>query len=116
VSAGFRYAGRVYWGTNGAIEVCIESMIAAADEIEGAGRVKRFLEEWAAMFPLTGAVIELDEIAQGHDGVALATLLANTLARLSGENSVLTAYGRQWAASVLGDLHAAVSATAPEAR
>jgi hypothetical protein len=117
VSAAFKYGDRVYWGSNGAVELCLETMLAIAEERDvGDEPVAAFLREWHTMF-FTGAVVALDEVLVDEAArTRFVELLALAMKRMSAEDGGLTPLGRQWVDTTLSELHAVLRApTVPPA-
>src|SRR5262245_30360433 len=100
MSAGFKVAGEVFWGTNGAVESYVETMAADAATRFGPGDpLAAYLAEQRDSFSM-GRVLYLDEWladAAGRERV-LAVLDAATERLLRDE--VFSDYGREWVASV----------------
>jgi hypothetical protein len=117
VSAGFEYAGKVYWGTNAAIELCLEAMIdVATQRLPREAPVAVFLRDWRdAFFP--GAVVGLDEILDEPGTRAqFAELLGGAMRRMTEEDGGLTERGREWVDDVLVELRSVLTSTLPPAR
>ncbi len=99
MSAGFKIAGEVYWGTNGGVEAFVEALADAAGRRFGPTDplAAFFREEREAFF--TGKVVFLDELLV--DAAARARFLEvlkwATQELLRGDE--LTEYGKEWAAA-----------------
>lgn len=112
MSAGFKIAGEVYWGTNGAVEACVEAMAALAAERFGpADPIATYLAEQRDSFSL-GRVLYLDEWL--IDAPARGRFLG--LLDAAGEQllrqGTFTEYGREWMASVVPAMRAQIAADA----
>jgi hypothetical protein len=104
MSAGFKVAGVVSWGTNGAVEVYVESMAGNAAERFGPDDpLAVFLREERDGF-FTGKVVFLDEwLADDAARDRLLAVLDAATEQLLREG-VFSEYGREWVSSVVGGL------------
>jgi hypothetical protein len=104
MSAGFRIAGEVFWGTNGAVEAYVEVMAAeAANRFGPDDPLAAFLRNERNEF-WGGKIISLD--ARLTDAGASARFLAVLEAATEHLLRVgaFTEYGREWVSSVIGQL------------
>lgn len=115
MSAGFRFAGRVHWGTNGAIETYLESLSrVAADRLGPEDRLAAAFREERDGFQM-GAVIDLDNIlTEPGDPGQFVQLLDQATDRLLLEQ-VFTEYGREWVASEIRSLRDRLAEADPPA-
>lgn len=113
MSAGFCYAGTVYWGTNGAIELCLERLAEAL----GDGRpddapLRAFLQECRETF-FMGAVLDLDDaLADDASRARFVEVLGVAMTRMIGDDG-LSAYGREWVGAELAELRDAIARMPP---
>ncbi len=110
MSAGFKVAGEVFWGTNGAVEAYVEAMASlAADRFGSADPFAAYLVEQRDSFSM-GRVLFLDEWLSDAIGRGrFLGLLDAATAQLLQEDAC-TEYGREWVASVVAELRARVAA------
>jgi len=111
VSAGFRYRDEVYWGTNGAVELSLETLRdLALDRHAGDPELARFFGDERESF-FSGAVVELGPVtANAELRAKTARLFARAMAVLGAPEGGLTDYGRDWVASELARLERALLA------
>jgi hypothetical protein len=109
MSAGFKVQGEVFWGTNGAVEMYLESLAAeAANRLGPDDQLTVFLQEELAAFS-SGKIVFLDEWLKHAAGRArFLELLDAATERLLRERA-FTEYGREWVASVVGALRARIA-------
>ncbi len=109
MSAGFKIADEMFWGTNGAVEAYAEALAtqAAARLGPDAPLSMSFQEEWAGFYG--GKMIILDEwLAASAGRDEFLELLDAATERLLQEGA-FTDYGREWVASVVDTLRARVA-------
>jgi hypothetical protein len=109
MSAGFKVADEVFWGTNGAVEVYVEAMAAFAERGFGsADPLAMYLAEQRDSFSM-GRVLYLDDWLTDEAGRArfLQLLDAATAELLSA--GTFSDYGREWVASVVSQLRARIA-------
>jgi hypothetical protein len=106
MSAGFRVAGEVFWGTNGQVESCIDAMAADAQARFGADDpLAVYLAEQRDSFS-TGRVLFLDRwLADAAGRERFLTVLDAATERLL-RGDVFVDYGREWVASVVAPFRA----------
>ena len=109
MSAGFKVHDKVYWGTNGAVEVCVEAFAAQSAKIHGAEnplsiffREERdgfyngnivFLDDWIADATAKHRFLDVLDLAM-HD------LLQGTL---------LTDWGKMWVQTTFRELRESIA-------
>jgi hypothetical protein len=110
MSAGFKVAGELFWGTNGAVETYVETMGLLADSHYGAyDPLTVYLAEQRECFS-AGLVLYLDEwLADIPDRIKFLELLDATTERLLGQGTFID-YGREWVTSVVVALRAKIAA------
>ncbi len=110
MSAGFKVAGKVFWGTNGAVEAYLEALAAqAAARLGPDDRLADFLRDERAGF-FSGKVVLLDEcVADVAGRERLLALLDAATDQLYPE---FTGYGREWMQTVVAALRARVAGAA----
>jgi hypothetical protein len=110
MSAGFRVAGEVFWGSNGAVEAYVETMAStAAVRFDPNDPLTAYLAEQRDSFTM-GRVLFLDEWltdAAGRD--RLLELLDAATEQLLREGQ-FSEYGREWVMSVIVALRARIIA------
>lgn len=110
MSAGFKVAGEVFWGTNGAVEAYVEAMAADAAARFGPGDpLAAYLAEQRDSFSM-GRVLYLDEWLADAAGRERFLAVLDTASERLLQGDVLSDYGREWVASVLASLRARVAA------
>ncbi len=109
MSAGFSYRDRTYWGTNGAVELCLDKLIEiAAERGWQDDSIAALLYDTRESFNM-GCVVPLDEIVTNETSrIRFTELLGAAIQRLR-EDGELTEYGLSWVRSTLSELHAALS-------
>ena len=114
MSAGFKVASEVFWGTNGAVEAYVEALAEhAATRFSPADPLAVFLRDERDAFSM-GKVVYLDEwLADAASRARFVQLLdAATEELLRGDT--FSEYGREWVASVVGKLRSRIAvATSP---
>jgi hypothetical protein len=115
MSAGFSFAGRVHWGTNGAIETYLESLSqVAADRLGPDDRLAAAFREARDGFHM-GTVIYLDGIlTEPGDPGQFVRLLDQATDRLLREQA-FTEYGREWVATEIRALRDRLAEADPPA-
>ena len=115
MGAGFRFAGRVHWGTNGAIETYLESSSrVAGDRLGPDDRLAAAFREERDGVQM-GEVIDLDGIlTEPGDPGQFVQLLDQATDRLLREQ-VLTEYGREWVATEIRALRDRLAEADPPA-
>jgi hypothetical protein len=113
MSAGFKVAGEVFWGTNGAVEVYVEALAAqAADRLGPDDPLTLFFQTELAGF-FMGKVVYLDEwLKDTTSRVRFLGLLDAATEQVLREG-IFTEYGRNWVASVVAAFRARVAEGAP---
>jgi hypothetical protein len=111
MSAGFRVAGEVFWGTNGAVEAYLDALAAEAAAQYGAtDPLAAFLRAEREPFWM-GKVVDLDAALgdAAARGRFLAVLDAATEQLLAA--GAFTDSGREWVAAVVGGLRRKIAGT-----
>jgi hypothetical protein len=110
MSAGFKVAGDLFWGTNGAVEAYLETMAALAESRLGSDDpLAAYLAEQRDSFS-SGRVLFLDEwLADAASRGRFLELLDATTEQLLREGA-FSEYGREWVASVVAALGARIAA------
>lgn len=100
--AGFKFAGEVYWGSNGAVEAFVEALAECASEQLGpADPLAREFREQRESFS-TGWIVFLDEMLRDKVvRVCFLAILSVAIQRLRGE---FTESGREWIDTTMRDL------------
>ena len=112
MSAGFDFAGQVTWGTNGAIELYLETLAEQASA--RFGRDDAFatcFRDEREMFAM-GQVVRLDSLLAPPGAVTrfLEILDASTAQLLGGD--ALSDYGRRWVETEIADLRRRIESAA----
>lgn len=109
MSAGFKVADEVFWGTNGAVEAYAEALAAeAAAQLGSEDPLTVFFQEERDGF-YGGKILFLDEWLTDATGrERFLGLLDAATERLLRDGS-FTEYGREWVASVMASLRARVT-------
>jgi hypothetical protein len=113
MSAGFKVADEVFWGTNGAVEAYVEALATqAAARFGPDDALAAFFREERERF-FTGKVVFLDELLAGPAvrGRFLEVLDAATEQLL--QEGVFTEYGREWVESVMERLRGRIAGDSP---
>lgn len=109
MSAGFKVAGEVFWGTNGAVEAYLEALTAQAVARFGPDDALAafFRDEREGFF--MGKVVFLDEILGGTGvrGRFVEVLDAATEQLL--RDGTFTEYGQEWVRSVVAHLRSRIA-------
>ena len=110
MSAGFKVAGEVFWGTNGAVEAYVETMaVLAVSRYDTDDPLAAYLAEQRDSFSM-GRVLYLDEwLANEASRGRFLELLDVATEQLLWEGA-FTEYGREWVASVVTALRARIAA------
>jgi hypothetical protein len=102
MSSGFRVGGEVFWGTNGAVELYVETIARLASERFGIeSPIAQFFSQLQKGFPLMGTVIPLEDVL--GDRVAprdLIQLFDEASKALLGSEA-FSEYGKQWVETVV---------------
>ncbi|MGL6075849.1 MAG: hypothetical protein ACRC8S_16965 [Fimbriiglobus sp.] len=110
MSAGFKFAGEVYWGTNGAVEAYAEALAAQAAAWLGPDHplAVHFREEHEGFF--SGKILFLDEwLSDAASRERFLQLLDASTVKLLREGA-FTQYGLDWVESVVAAMRARVAA------
>jgi hypothetical protein len=109
MSAGFEVDDEVFWGTNGAIETYLEALAAQATARFGPDDplATFFREERDDFFG--GKVVFLDEWLGDTTGRGRFLEVLDAATERLLEDGAFTEYGREWVASVVGQLRARVA-------
>jgi hypothetical protein len=104
MSAGFKVAGEVFWGTNGAVEAYIEAMAELAAERFGPNDpLATFLRDERDSFSM-GKIVFLDEwLRDAADRDRLLELFEVATERLLRDGT-FTQIGQQWVSDVVSEL------------
>jgi hypothetical protein len=109
MSAGFKVAGRVFWGTNGAVEAYAGALAEqAAARLGPDDPMSAYLREERDEF-YSGSILVLDDwLADAPSRERFVALLDAATEQLLRQG-VFTEYGRAWAATVVADLRAHIA-------
>jgi hypothetical protein len=109
MSAGFKVAGEVFWGTNGAVESYVEALAAqAATRFGTDSPLTVFFSEERDGFS-SGKIVYLDKwLTDAAHRERFLELLDAATEQLLREGA-FTEYGREWVASVMTSLRARVA-------
>ena len=109
MSAGFKVADEVFWGTNGAVEVYVETLAAlAAASFGPADPLAAYLAEQRDSFSM-GRVLYLDEwLTDEASRARLLQLLDAATAELLAAGA-FSGYGREWVTTVVSQLRARIA-------
>lgn len=104
MSAGFKIAGEVFWGTNGVVEAYVEVLATlAADHFGADDPLAVFLQDERDGFSM-GKIVLLDEwLRDAPARERFLGLLDTATERLLGEGA-FTQSGQQWVSLVMGEL------------
>src|SRR5690242_159739 len=104
MSAGFKIAGEVFWGSNGAIEVYLDALASqAAAQFGSYDPIAVFFRSERDLF-FTGAVTVLDPVLSSTLGrERFLRVLDGATEELLASDS-LSEYGKSWAKAVVGNL------------
>jgi hypothetical protein len=113
MSAGFKVAGDVFWGTNGAIEAYAEALAAQAAVRLGPNHklAVHFHEEKDGFY--AGKILILDEWLADAAGRDLFLVLLDAATEQLLREGAFTEYGREWVESVVAALRARIAAGGP---
>jgi hypothetical protein len=110
MSAGFKVADEVFWGTNGAVEAYVEAMAALAASQSGPDDLlAAFLAEQRDSFS-SGRVLYLDEWLSDAAGRGRFPDLLDAATEQLLLEDTFTEYGREWVATVVAALRARIAA------
>lgn len=113
MSAGFKVADEVFWGTNGAIEAYVEAMAAeAAGQFGPDDPLTVFFHQEREQF-FTGKVVFLDEWAVELDSRQRLLELLDAATKRLLHSDMLTGYGREWVSVVIAELRDSILHNAP---
>jgi hypothetical protein len=109
MSAGFRVAGEVFWGTNGAVETYIEALAAqAAARLGPDDPLAAFFRDEREAFS-AGRVVSIDGwLGEAAGRGRFLDILDAATDQLLGDGA-FTEYGREWVASVVAQLRARIA-------
>ena len=113
MSAGLSMDDEVFWGTNGAVEACVEALaVHAAARLGADDPLVAFLrDELQGFFP--GKVVFLEEYvrddARREQFVEILDAATDQLLR----DGVFTDYGRNWVTSVVAQFRAKLARKVP---
>jgi hypothetical protein len=104
MSAGFKIAGDIFWGTNGAVEAYVEALLSlATDRLGSDDPLTVFLQDERDGFSM-GKIVLLDEwLRDASSRERFLGLLDAATERLLKQGT-FTQYGQQWTSSVLSEL------------
>lgn len=111
MSAGFKFADCVYWGTMGVIETCVETLCQQSGEKFGfEDPFTGFFSEQRATFQtgMTGIVVYLDEILTDYDSRHRFIQLWDATERQIKGSDKLTEHGLKWLEYTTAELKAAI--------
>src|SRR5689334_4257150 len=101
MSAGFKVAGEVFWGTNGAVEAYVETLAALAESRFGPDEaLAEYLAEQRDSFSM-GRVLYLDGWLADEAGRRRFLELLDTATERLLRDGAFTEYGREWVISVV---------------
>jgi hypothetical protein len=108
MSAGFKVAGEVFWGTNGAVESYVEALaVQAATRFGPDSPLTVFFRGERDGFS-SGKIVYLDKwLTDAAGRERFLELLEAATEQLLREGA-FTEYGREWVASVIASLRARV--------
>ena len=110
MSAGFKVYGKVFWGTNGAVEAYVEAMAAEADTRFGPGDPMTifFRDERDGFFG--GKIVFLDEMLTDAASRDRFVQLLDASTEVLLRRNVFTEVGRSWVQTTVRDLRACLTA------
>ena len=110
MSAGFKVAGEVFWGTNGAVEEYVGALAdLAASRLGPDDRLAAFLTDERDGYH-TGKIVFLDRwLADPAGRARFLGLLDAATERLLAAGA-FTEYGREWVATEIARLRATIAA------
>lgn len=113
MSAGFKVADEVFWGTNGAVEAYVEALAAqAAARFGPHDPLATFFRDERDGFS-SGKIVFLDEwLKDAAARTRFLELLVTATEQLLREGA-FTEYGREWVATVVAQLQARVAGDGP---
>ena len=113
MSAGFKFAGEVFWGTNGAVEAYVEALAAlAADRFGPDAPLAAFFRVQRDSFT-AGRVLYLDEWLADAEGRAQFLALLDAATKQLLNAGEFTEYGREWVMTVMGALRTRIAGGGP---
>jgi hypothetical protein len=111
MSAGFKVADEVFWGTNGAVEAYVETLAAlAADRLGNDAPLTVFLREQQERF-FTGIVVYLDEWLTDAVSRERFVWLLDAATEQLLRAGAFTEYGREWVTSVVAAMRSRIAAS-----
>ena len=109
MSAGFKVAGEVFWGTNGAVEAYIEALAERAAALLGAAApLAAFFRDERDSFSM-GKIVYLDEWVRGADARDRFLAVLNAATDQLLRSGVFTEYGLDWVSSVVSELRVRIA-------
>ncbi len=109
MSAGFSLGNQVFWGSNGAVESCLEVMAAQADDrLSPDDPPAVFLRDEREQF-YRGKVVFLDDRADSVSRRRQLLELVDAATQEMLHSEVFNDYGREWVKSVLAELRASLA-------
>lgn len=104
MSAGFKFGGVVFWGTNGAIEALLEALVGQAERQLGTvDALATFLRDERDGF-YTGNVVYLDELLGNPVARQQFLSLLDDASRELIRTGTLTEYGSAWLSTEIAGL------------
>jgi hypothetical protein len=110
MSAGFDIYGKVYWGTNGAVEAYVQALATrAANTLGPDNPLATFLhQEHQGFFP--GKIVFLDDWVKDASARQVLLALFDEATRDLLERKAFTDLGERWIATEIRDLRADLAA------
>jgi hypothetical protein len=109
MSAGFKVAGEVFWGTNGAVESYVVAMAAdAAARFGPDDPLAAYLAEQRDSFSM-GQVLYLDQWLTDAAGRERFLAVLDTTTERLLQSEAFSEYGREWVASVIASLRGGIA-------
>ncbi|QJW97841.1 hypothetical protein [Frigoriglobus tundricola] len=113
MSAGFKVAGEVFWGTNGAVEAYLEALAGRAVTSFGAADpLSVFLRDECDGFSM-GKIVYLDEWLRDALARDRFLELLDAATDQLRRDGTFSEYGREWVSSVVSELRVRIVAADP---